>query len=141
MSSSGKGQSTVRTADQIDAAWHYAQEGGRAGKGKVIVEGFVDFDYEITLLTVRHVGGTSFCEPIGHIQIDGAAGLFEMKRQGAMTIAQDEATSVVYGMPGEAVARGAVDEIAPLELIPSAMVSRVEALILRQEQAALASVL
>ena len=71
MSSSGKGQSTVRTADQIDAAWHYAQEGGRAGKGKVIVEGFVDFDYEITLLTVRHVGGTSFCEPIGHIQIDG----------------------------------------------------------------------
>ena len=73
--------------------------------------------------------------------VDGAAGLFEMKRQGAMTIAQDEATSVVYGMPGEAVARGAVDEIAPLELIPSAMVSRVEALILRQEQAALASVL
>lgn len=73
--------------------------------------------------------------------VDGAAGLLEMKRQGAMTLAQDEATSVVYGMPGEAVARGAVDEIVPLELIPSAMVSRVEALILRQEQAALASVL
>lgn len=71
---------------------------------------------------------------------DGAAGLLEMKRMGAMTIAQDEATSVVYGMPGEAVARGAVDEIVPLELVPSAMVSRVEMLILRQEQAALASV-
>jgi phosphoribosylglycinamide formyltransferase 2 len=71
MSSSGKGQSTVRTPDRIAAAWQYAQEGGRAGKGKVIVEGFVDFDYEITLLTIRHAGGTSFCEPIGHIQVDG----------------------------------------------------------------------
>ncbi len=71
MSSSGKGQSTVRSEDEIEAAWQYAQEGGRAGKGKVIVEGFVDFDYEITQLTVRHVGGTSFCEPIGHIQVDG----------------------------------------------------------------------
>jgi phosphoribosylglycinamide formyltransferase 2 len=71
MSSSGKGQSTVKTPDQVDAAWRYAQEGGRAGAGKVIVEGFVDFDYEITQLTVRHVGGTAFCEPIGHIQVDG----------------------------------------------------------------------
>lgn len=71
MSSSGKGQSTVRSEAEIEAAWQYAQEGGRAGKGKVIVEGFVDFDYEITQLTVRHVGGTSFCEPIGHIQVDG----------------------------------------------------------------------
>ena len=71
MSSSGKGQSTVRSQEEIDAAWAYAQEGGRAGKGKVIVEGFVDFDYEITQLTVRHAGGTSFCEPIGHIQVDG----------------------------------------------------------------------
>jgi len=71
MSSSGKGQSTVRSAEEVDPAWSYAQEGGRAGKGKVIVEGFVDFDYEITQLTVRHVGGTSFCEPIGHIQVDG----------------------------------------------------------------------
>ncbi|MDA7597932.1 formate-dependent phosphoribosylglycinamide formyltransferase [bacterium] len=68
MSSSGKGQSTVREESEVAAAWEYAQEGGRAGKGKVIVEGFVDFDYEITLLTVRHAGGTSFCEPIGHIQ-------------------------------------------------------------------------
>ena len=71
MSSSGKGQSTVRTTDEIKAAWDYAQDGGRAGKGSVIVEGFVDFDYEITLLTVRHVNGTSFCQPIGHIQVDG----------------------------------------------------------------------
>lgn len=71
MSSSGKGQSTVKTADQVKAAWDYAQDGGRAGKGKVIVEGFVDFDYEITQLTVRHVGGTSFCDPIGHVQVDG----------------------------------------------------------------------
>ncbi len=71
MSSSGKGQSTIRSADQIENAWQYAQEGGRAGHGKVIVEGFVEFDYEITQLTVRHVGGTSFCEPIGHVQVDG----------------------------------------------------------------------
>ncbi|WP_024870095.1 formate-dependent phosphoribosylglycinamide formyltransferase [Pseudoxanthomonas suwonensis] len=71
MSSSGKGQSTVRRADEIDAAWEYAQTGGRAGAGRCIVEGFVDFDYEITLLTVRHAGGTSFCEPIGHLQRDG----------------------------------------------------------------------
>jgi phosphoribosylglycinamide formyltransferase 2 len=71
MSSSGKGQSTVTAEDQVDAAWDYAQEGGRAGGGKVIVEGFVDFDYEITLLTVRHRDGTSFCEPIGHRQEGG----------------------------------------------------------------------
>jgi phosphoribosylglycinamide formyltransferase 2 len=71
MSSSGKGQSTVRTEDQIQAAWDFAQAGGRAGKGKVIVEGFIDFDYEITQLTVRHVDGTSFCQPIGHVQVDG----------------------------------------------------------------------
>ncbi|MAY40897.1 MULTISPECIES: formate-dependent phosphoribosylglycinamide formyltransferase [unclassified Neptuniibacter] len=71
MSSSGKGQSTVRSEDQIEAAWTYAQEGGRAGKGKVIVEGFVDFDYEITLLTVQHDSNISFCQPIGHVQVDG----------------------------------------------------------------------
>ena len=71
MSSSGKGQSTVRDASQVDAAWEYAQTGGRAGAGRVIVEGFVAFDYEITLLTVRHAGGTTFCEPIGHLQRDG----------------------------------------------------------------------
>jgi len=71
MSSSGKGQSTIKKPSDIDAAWEYAQQGGRTGAGKVIVEAFVDFDYEITQLTVRHAGGTSFCEPIGHIQVEG----------------------------------------------------------------------
>ena len=71
MSSSGHGQSLVRTVADISLAWKEAQEGGRAGQGAVIVEGFVDFDYEITLLTVRHIGGTSFCEPIGHFQKGG----------------------------------------------------------------------
>ncbi len=71
MSSSGKGQSVVRTAADVDEAWDYSQAGGRAGAGRVIVEGFIDFDYEITLLTVRHGGHTSFCDPIGHLQIDG----------------------------------------------------------------------
>jgi phosphoribosylglycinamide formyltransferase 2 len=76
MSSSGKGQSLIRSAADINDAWHYAQEGGRAGAGKVIIEGFVEFDYEITLLTIRHSDGngnsmTSFCQPIGHRQVDG----------------------------------------------------------------------
>ena len=71
MSSSGHGQSTVKTPDQIDEAWRVSQEGGRAGGGKVIVEGFVKFDYEITLLTVRHSGGTTFLKPVGHHQVDG----------------------------------------------------------------------
>jgi phosphoribosylglycinamide formyltransferase 2 len=71
MSSSGHGQSVIKSSDDIDEAWRVSQEGGRAGAGRVIVEGFVDFDYEITLLTVRSVSGTVFCEPVGHIQIDG----------------------------------------------------------------------
>jgi phosphoribosylglycinamide formyltransferase 2 len=71
MSSSGKGQSLVKEDGDVDGAWQYAQEGGRAGAGRVIVEGFVEFDFEITLLTIRHVGGTSFCAPIGHRQVDG----------------------------------------------------------------------
>ena len=71
MSSSGHGQSVVRTADDIDKSWHYAQEGGRAGAGRVIVEGFVQFDYEITQLTVRHSDGTTFLKPVGHVQVDG----------------------------------------------------------------------
>ena len=71
MSSSGKGQSVVRQEADIDPSWKYGQEGGRSGKGRMIVEGFIDFDYEITLLTVRHAGGTSFCAPIGHRQEDG----------------------------------------------------------------------
>lgn len=71
MSSSGKGQSLVRGPGDIDPAWNYAQTGGRAGAGRVIVEGFIDFDYEITLLTVRHAGGVTYCAPIGHLQRDG----------------------------------------------------------------------
>lgn len=95
MSSSGHGQSVIRKAEEIDAAWHYAQEGGRAGAGKVIVEGFVDFDYEITQLTVRHIGGTSFLEPVGHIQKDGdyreswqPQAMSPLARQRAQEIAQ-----------------------------------------------------
>jgi phosphoribosylglycinamide formyltransferase 2 len=71
MSSSGKGQSTLVEPADIGPAWEYAQAGGRSGAGKVIVEGFVDFDFEITQLTLRHTGGTSFCEPIGHVQVNG----------------------------------------------------------------------
>ena len=71
MSSSGHGQSTIRSEADIDNAWKVSQEGGRAGSGKVIVEGFVNFDYEITLLTVRHSAGTTFLKPIGHHQVDG----------------------------------------------------------------------
>ncbi len=71
MSSSGHGQSVAKTPDDIENSWKISQEGGRAGAGKVIVEGFVDFDYEITLLTVRSISGTTYCEPVGHIQVDG----------------------------------------------------------------------
>lgn len=71
MSSSGHGQSTIKSPEDIDHAWHVSQEGGRAGSGKVIVEGFVDFDYEITLLTVRHCAGTTFLKPVGHHQVEG----------------------------------------------------------------------
>lgn len=71
MSSSGKGQSVVKTPDDVDAAWSYAMEGARAAGARVIVEGFVDFDYEITQLTIRHAGGTTYLDPIGHVQVDG----------------------------------------------------------------------
>lgn len=71
MSSSGKGQSVLRAEADIGKAWAYAQTGGRAGQGRCIVEGFIDFEYEITLLTVRHRDGTTFCPPIGHLQVDG----------------------------------------------------------------------
>lgn len=71
MSSSGHGQSVVRNESQVAEAWKISQEGGRAGGGKVIVEGFVDFDYEVTLLTVRHCAGTTFLKPVGHHQVDG----------------------------------------------------------------------
>ncbi|EPO5779705.1 formate-dependent phosphoribosylglycinamide formyltransferase [Vibrio harveyi] len=71
MSSSGKGQSVIKTEQDVQTAWEYAQEGGRSGAGRVIVEGFIDFDYEITLLTVRAKDGVHFCAPIGHRQEDG----------------------------------------------------------------------
>ncbi|EKO3611524.1 formate-dependent phosphoribosylglycinamide formyltransferase [Vibrio metschnikovii] len=71
MSSSGKGQSVLKSPEDIEQAWHYAQQGGRSGAGRVIVEGFVDFDYEITLLTIRAIDGVHFCAPIGHRQEDG----------------------------------------------------------------------
>jgi phosphoribosylglycinamide formyltransferase 2 len=71
MSSSGKGQSVVRGPEEVDDAWRYAMEGARGASDTAIIEAFVDFDYEITLLTVRHCGGTSFCPPIGHVQIKG----------------------------------------------------------------------
>src|SRR5690606_36580186 len=71
MSSSGKGQSTLRSSADNDDAWSYAPSGGRTGAGEVIIEGLVEFEYEITQLTVRHTSGTGFCEPIGHVQVDG----------------------------------------------------------------------
>ncbi len=109
MSSSGKGQSTVRDASQVEAAWEYAQTGGRAGAGRCIVEGFVDFDYEITLLTVRHAGGTEFCEPIGHLQRDGdyreswqpqpmSSRALERAREIARTITDDLGGWGVFGV-------------------------------------------
>jgi len=109
MSSSGKGQSTVTDQSQIDAAWDYAQTGGRAGKGRVIVEGFVTFDYEITLLTVRHSGGVSFCEPIGHRQEDGdyreswqpqpmSAKALERSREVALKVTENLGGYGVYGV-------------------------------------------
>ena len=95
MSSSGHGQSTVKTPAQIEQAWHISQEGGRAGAGRVIVEGFVRFDYEITLLTVRHASGTLFLQPIGHHQVDGdyreswqPQAMSEVALQKAQTIAR-----------------------------------------------------
>ena len=103
MSSSGHGQSIIRKEEDIDRSWHYAQEGGRAGAGKVIVEGFVDFDYEITQLTVRHIGGTSFLEPVGHIQVDGdyrESWQPQQMSQLALERAQEIARKVVLALGG-----------------------------------------
>jgi len=108
MSSSGKGQSLVKTDADVENAWDYAQEGGRAGKGKVIVEGFVDFDFEITLLTVRHTDGqgqivTSFCEPIGHRQENGdyqESWQPQVMTQAALNAAQDMAEKVTGALGG-----------------------------------------
>ena len=106
MSSSGHGQSTVRSADQIDAAWEESQKGGRAGAGKVIVEGFVKFDFEITLLTVRHAGGTSFLEPVGHHQVDGDyQESWQPQRMSAAAIAkaQDIAKKITDALGGRGI--------------------------------------
>ncbi|MDI9245179.1 formate-dependent phosphoribosylglycinamide formyltransferase [Marinobacter sp. CHS3-4] len=109
MSSSGKGQSTVKSEGDIESAWEYAQSGGRAGKGRVIVEGFVDFDYEITLLTVRHRDGISFCAPIGHRQEDGdyreswqpqpmSAAALERSREIAEAVVENLGGHGIYGV-------------------------------------------
>lgn len=103
MSSSGKGQSVIKTTADIESAWQYAQEGGRAGAGRVIVEGFVDFDYEITLLTVRAVDGVHFCAPIGHRQQDGDYRESWQPQQmsaAALEAAEDVAKKVVNELGG-----------------------------------------
>jgi len=106
MSSSGKGQSVLRSEADIDLAWDYAQAGGRAGKGRVIVEGFIDFDYEITLLTVRHTGGTTFCQPVGHRQERGdyqESWQPQPMSAGAMAEAERIALSVTKALGGRGV--------------------------------------
>ncbi|KZZ33037.1 MULTISPECIES: formate-dependent phosphoribosylglycinamide formyltransferase [unclassified Oleiphilus] len=106
MSSSGKGQSTVKTEDGIDAAWAYSQEGGRTGAGTIIIEGFVDFDYEITLLTVRHAGQTSFCAPIGHVQKNGdyqQSWQPQAMSEKALAAAQDIAHKVTENLGGNGI--------------------------------------
>ncbi len=106
MSSSGKGQSTIKTQADIDKAWNYAQQGGRTGAGKVIVEGFVDFDYEITQLTVRHINGTSFCEPIGHVQVDGdyrQSWQPQAMSDTALNKARDMATKITDALGGRGI--------------------------------------
>ncbi|MCK5263788.1 MAG: formate-dependent phosphoribosylglycinamide formyltransferase, partial [Gammaproteobacteria bacterium] len=106
MSSSGKGQSTIKQSSDIDVAWDYAQEGGRSGAGKVIIEGFVDFDYEITQLTVRHEAGTSYCEPIGHVQVDGdyrQSWQPQAMSQSALDSARDIAEKVTDALAGRGI--------------------------------------
>ena len=103
MSSSGKGQSVVKSASDIDSAWQYAQEGGRSGAGKVIIEAFVDFDYEITLLTIRHKDGTSFCEAIGHVQENGdyqQSWQPQAMSPNALAASKDVATKVTEALGG-----------------------------------------
>jgi phosphoribosylglycinamide formyltransferase 2 len=103
MSSSGKGQSVVRQPGELKPAWDYAQSGGRAGKGRVIVEGFVDFDYEITMLTVRHRDGVSFCAPIGHRQEDGdyrESWQPQPMSEAALVEAQRQAAAITAAMGG-----------------------------------------
>ena len=106
MSSSGKGQSVARSENDIKKSWDHAQTGTRASTGRVIVEGFIHFDYEITLLTVRHAGGTSFCEPIGHIQVDGdyrESWQPHPMSEGARTRAEDIARKVTDALGGRGI--------------------------------------
>ena len=106
MSSSGHGQSTIKSADDIGKAWDEAQQGGRAGAGKVIVEAFVKFDFEITLLTVRHVGGTSFLEPVGHRQEDGdyqESWQPQPMSQAALAKAKDIAAKITGALGGRGI--------------------------------------
>jgi phosphoribosylglycinamide formyltransferase 2 len=106
MSSSGKGQSMVKNESMIDSAWTYAQEGGRSGGGRVIVEGFIDFDYEITLLTISHKGGVSFCAPIGHRQEHGdyqESWQPHPMSDTALATAQDIAKKVVLALGGRGI--------------------------------------
>ncbi len=106
MSSSGKGQSTVKSTPDIDKAWNYAQEGGRAGAGKVIVEGFIDFEYEITQLTVRHAAGVSFLDPVGHVQIDGdyrQSWQPQPMSEAALTAAREMAAAVTGALGGRGI--------------------------------------
>ncbi|MUJ29097.1 formate-dependent phosphoribosylglycinamide formyltransferase [Aliivibrio fischeri] len=103
MSSSGKGQSVIKTEADIRTSWDYAQDGGRSGAGRVIVEGFVDFDYEISLLTVRAVDGIHFCAPIGHRQEDGdyrESWQPQVMTEAALKQAQDAAEKVVNALGG-----------------------------------------
>lgn len=106
MSSSGKGQSLLRNDADLDAAWKLAQEGGRAGKGKVIIEGFIDFDYEITLLIVRHINGVAFCEPIGHRQEKGdyrESWQPQHMSKAALAISKEIATKITEALGGRGV--------------------------------------
>ncbi|USD33827.1 MULTISPECIES: formate-dependent phosphoribosylglycinamide formyltransferase [Vibrio] len=106
MSSSGKGQSVIKSAADVEAAWQYAQEGGRTGAGRVIVEGFIDFDYEITLLTVKAIDGIHFCAPIGHRQEDGdyrESWQPQAMSDAALSAAQDAASKVVNALGGRGI--------------------------------------
>ncbi|NOI75417.1 formate-dependent phosphoribosylglycinamide formyltransferase [Vibrio coralliilyticus] len=106
MSSSGKGQSVIKSAEDVETAWQYAQEGGRTGAGRVIVEGFIDFDYEITLLTVKAVDGIHFCAPIGHRQEDGdyrESWQPQAMSDAALSAAQDAAGKVVNALGGRGI--------------------------------------
>lgn len=106
MSSSGHGQSIIKSAEQIQKAWDYSQEGGRAGGGRVIVEGFIQFDYEITQLTIRHIHGTSFLAPIGHIQIDGdyrESWQPQMMSEKAQQKAQEVAEKITSALGGRGI--------------------------------------